>query len=312
MKENPVLSRAYNQERLKPVATKDISGQVGARARARRNGNFLLLSGFWLNLALVLNGSLGLAVYLATPNINSTALAQVVTPAPLENSAYDGETFKVADQLQCPVCQGVTVAYSNSGLAQQMRVLIKKKLEAGETKEQILQYFVDRYGESILTNPPKSGFTLLVWLLPVAGLLVGAGTVGYALRSWKARVRAEARPAQSGPGGGEASDVAGNFPSKIEEGARPDLPGGANGTGLGLDLDVEKLQEYHSRVEAELAAFAKLEEWDYPPPPPVSPLPPLPPVEPALANQLSLSRSDDPARLSEGKEENKTAAEGLN
>jgi len=108
-----------------------------------------------------------------------------VPPPPTESSPYDAETFKVADQLQCPVCQGVTVAYSNSGLAQQMRVLIKKKLEQGENQEQILQYFVERYGEGILTTPPKQGFFLLVWLLPIMALLVGVLIVSGALRNWR-------------------------------------------------------------------------------------------------------------------------------
>lgn len=183
----------------------------------------------------------------------TTAQAQVVTPAPLENSIYDSDTFKIADQLQCPVCQGVTVAYSNSGLAQQMRILIKKKLEQGETREQILQYFVDRYGESILTNPPKSGFTLLVWLLPIAGLLVGAGTVGYALRSWKARIRPRSGLIKPLIVPGEAVDEAGEQPAK-ENLALESFP---SRTGL----DPEKLEEYQARVEAELAAFAYHEEW---------------------------------------------------
>lgn len=111
--------------------------------------------------------------------------AQVVTPAPLENSPYDAEVFKIADQLQCPVCQGQTVAFSNSGLAQQMRALIKKKLEEKQTQAQILQYFVERYGDGILTNPPPNGFTVVVWILPFVIFLVAVGVVGYVLRGWR-------------------------------------------------------------------------------------------------------------------------------
>jgi cytochrome c-type biogenesis protein CcmH/NrfF len=52
-----------------------------------------------------------------------------------------------------------------------MRDIVTRKLQAGESEEQILQFFVDRYGESVLAAPPKSGFSLLVWVVPPVGLL---------------------------------------------------------------------------------------------------------------------------------------------
>lgn len=268
----------------------------GQRSRSgiRQALHWLPLPGLWLKLvlALALGVAVGLGLTMGLVN-NNTASAQVVTPAPLENSIYDSDTFKVADQLQCPVCQGVTVAYSNSGLAQQMRLLIKKKLETGETKEQILQYFVDRYGESILTNPPKSGFTLLVWLLPVAGLLVGAGTVGYALRNWKVRIRSRTGRVQSGsflqeaftgpgPGAGAGTGEWKNQPATNKE-AGHQVP---TGVPRRAGLDANKLQEYQARVEAELAAFAYREEWGN------QPLQ----VEPGLVGQSTLSRERGPAQ----------------
>lgn len=246
MKQLVLFLRGCCFARPYPVKPKFRSGP--ARSRTRRGWAFLILAGFWLNLILALTVGMGLSV-----NINNTARAQVVTPAPLENSIYDSDTFKVADQLQCPVCLGVTVAYSNSGLAQQMRLLIKKKLEAGETRDQILQYFVDRYGESILTNPPKSGFTLLVWLLPVAGLLVGAGTVGYALRGWKARIRSRTRLVQPDALLWVGPSETGGQPTG-EGTLQETLPSYSSG------LNPEKLQEYQARVEAELADFVRQEE----------------------------------------------------
>jgi cytochrome c-type biogenesis protein CcmH len=135
----------------------------------------------------------GLAWVILVGQVNS-ASAQVVTPAPVENTTYAAQVFSIADQLQCPVCQGQTVAYSNSGLAQQMRTLIAKKLEEGASREQVLTYFVERYGDGILTTPPRSGFTLLVWVLPFVGLLVGTGIVGLALRKFR-----QARPGGPSP-----------------------------------------------------------------------------------------------------------------
>ncbi len=191
-------------------------------------------------LALLLGG---VALFLTSPG---PLLAQVVTPPPLENSPFDAQTFKIADQLQCPVCQGVTVAYSNSGLAQQMRSLIKKKLEQGENREQILQYFVDRYGESILTNPPKNGFTLLVWLLPVVGLLVGAGGVAYVLKVWKTRLE------NFKPGREEFPVEEGSNLSQGNEAFAHTITPTKGGETSPIPLNAELLKEYEERVEREL------------------------------------------------------------
>jgi len=101
------------------------------------------------------------------------ALAPSPALAQTQPQSYDDEAFAIANELQCPICENVTVAYSNSELAGQMRQVIRDKLAQGWTHDQIIQYFVDRYGEAILTQPPKHGLNLLVWLLPGAGLILG-------------------------------------------------------------------------------------------------------------------------------------------
>ncbi|MGH2521135.1 MAG: cytochrome c-type biogenesis protein [Anaerolineales bacterium] len=96
----------------------------------------------------------------------------------------DDEALEIGKMLQCPICQNLPVAYSPSQLAGQMREVIHKKLEAGESREQIIQYFVDRYGESILFEPPKRGFNLLAWRGPFVLVLVGAIGLYVLLRNW--------------------------------------------------------------------------------------------------------------------------------
>ena len=81
------------------------------------------------------------------------AFARVEQPTAPRN--LDDEALEIGAMLRCPICQNVSVAFSPSQLAVQMRGVIRQKLEAGETREQIIQYFVDRYGESILLEPPK-------------------------------------------------------------------------------------------------------------------------------------------------------------
>ena len=72
----------------------------------------------------------------------------------------------------CPVCSGQSVSESNAQLAIDMRTTIRKQLEEGKTKDEILQYFVARYGETILSSPPAKGFNILIWLLPTLGIIL--------------------------------------------------------------------------------------------------------------------------------------------
>src|SRR3954470_15511059 len=98
------------------------------------------------------------------------ALLVLMLPAVGHADALDDGVRRVALQLQCPVCEGETVADSPSGLAGDMRSVIRTKLVAGESDQQILDEFVDSYGDSILTEPPKRGISLGVWVGPVIGV----------------------------------------------------------------------------------------------------------------------------------------------
>ncbi|HXJ83946.1 MAG TPA: cytochrome c-type biogenesis protein CcmH [Candidatus Methylomirabilis sp.] len=110
----------------------------------------------------------------------------------------DEETVRqIATQLRCVVCQSLSVADSPSETASQMRGVIRERLAAGQTPEQITAYFVDKYGLWILLAPPRQGFSLLVWVIPYAALLGGLVLVGLAVRRWSRRSQAtpvEAKP----------------------------------------------------------------------------------------------------------------------
>ena len=90
---------------------------------------------------------------------------------------YSERTLEIARQLQCPICSGQSVADSQVTLAKQMRDTIERKVQAGESNEQIIAYFVERYDEKVLMDPPKSGFTLTLWWVPPFVLLIGAVVV---------------------------------------------------------------------------------------------------------------------------------------
>jgi len=95
--------------------------------------------------------------------------------------------YEIASQLRCVVCQNLSVADSPSEMASQMRGVIKERLAAGDRPEQVVRYFVDKYGEWVLLSPPRRGFTLLVWVVPVIAVLVGFGIVALLLRRWTRR-----------------------------------------------------------------------------------------------------------------------------
>ena len=132
----------------------------------------------------------------------------VLTAIPALAQDPDAEARDIAKSLQCPICQNLSVADSPSELAGQMRDTIKKKLEAGESRDQIMAYFVDRYGEEVLLDPPKRGFTLLVWTGPVLALLVGGIVLALVVARWR-------RPATS-PGGGLSADERAAYAARLQ------------------------------------------------------------------------------------------------
>ena len=89
--------------------------------------------------------------------------------------AIEKRMWVIAEDLDCPVCEGQSVRESNAALAVQMRNTIVTKLQAGHSKDQIMQFFADRYGPGVLRNPPREGLALAVWIGPL--IAIGCGVV---------------------------------------------------------------------------------------------------------------------------------------
>lgn len=130
----------------------------------------------------------------------STLLLWSLAPVAVRADALDDGVRRVALQLQCPVCEGESVADSPSGLATDMRSLIRTRLAAGATDQQILDEFVAAYGDGILAEPPKRGVSLGVWLGPPLAVLFGAGALIALLRAWR-------RPSRRSPTVASAVDT---------------------------------------------------------------------------------------------------------
>ena len=105
-------------------------------------------------------------------------------------------------QIICPVCPGETLNQSRATLAVQMRAVLRERLAEGQSEQEIKDYFVSVYGDSVLASPPTRGFSLTVWVVPPVGLLMGAVAVFFAIRT----LRRPPMPAPAAPSVGMAND----------------------------------------------------------------------------------------------------------
>jgi cytochrome c-type biogenesis protein CcmH len=101
-------------------------------------------------------------------------------------------------EVICPTCH-TTLELSNSPIAERMRAFIRTRIAAGDTKSEIKAKLVSQFGEAVLAAPPKRGFSLLAWILPLAGLAVGAVALAVLALRWS-RTRAPVTVGASGNG----------------------------------------------------------------------------------------------------------------
>jgi cytochrome c-type biogenesis protein CcmH len=103
--------------------------------------------------------------------------------------ALAGDRPRQADlegEIVCPVCK-TTLDQSSSPIATRMKEFIRARIAAGDSAAQIKAQLVDQFGPAVLAEPPKRGFDLLAWLLPLGGLAGGAVAVGALAWSWSRR-----------------------------------------------------------------------------------------------------------------------------
>lgn len=96
----------------------------------------------------------------------------------LKDPALEARARHLSEELRCMVCQNQSIDDSEAPLAHDLRVLVRQRLEAGDSDRQVLDYLVSRYGDFVLLKPPFKLETLLLWSLPPLALLIGlAGLV---------------------------------------------------------------------------------------------------------------------------------------
>jgi cytochrome c-type biogenesis protein CcmH len=101
-------------------------------------------------------------------------------------SSDEERLWSIADGVRCPQCSGQSVADSDAPAAKALRDQIRADIEAGRSDDTIRARLADgAYGEDILLNPPRSGFAALVWVVPVAVVVVAFGGLALAFRRWE-------------------------------------------------------------------------------------------------------------------------------
>lgn len=91
----------------------------------------------------------------------------------LKDPALEARARHLSEELRCMVCQNQSIDDSAAPLARDLRLLVRRRLEAGDTDQQVLDFLVARYGDFILLRPPFKLDTLLLWGLPPAALIAG-------------------------------------------------------------------------------------------------------------------------------------------
>ena len=117
---------------------------------------------------------------------------QVPSTGSGQGLSYDeGEAQAIDRMLMCPVCPAVTIDQTQVELARQMQRVVREMLAQGASRQQVLDFFVERYGPGVLAVPPKGGFSLLAWILPPVGVLAAVGALFLVLRAMVGHPRQE-------------------------------------------------------------------------------------------------------------------------
>ena len=111
-----------------------------------------------------------------------TAVHAVQPDEVLKDPALEQRARKISAGLRCMVCQNQSIDDSDAPLAKDLRLLVRERLQAGDSNEQVENYLVQRYGEFVLLKPTFGAHTLLLWLAPALVLVLGGIGAWTALR----------------------------------------------------------------------------------------------------------------------------------
>ena len=126
-----------------------------------------------------------LAALVVLMALASLAPAPVLAVQPdeiLADPALEARARAISKNIRCPVCQGEAIDDSNAPISRDLRLIIRERLVAGDSDQEVIDFLVARYGEFVLFNPPKTGSNLILWFAGPVMLLLAGGVVYGAYR----------------------------------------------------------------------------------------------------------------------------------
>ena len=109
----------------------------------------------------------------------------------LDDPVLEARAREISQNLRCLVCQNQSIDDSNADLARDLRVIVRQRLVAGDTNDEVFQYLVDRYGDYVLLTPPVRPSTYGLWFGPIIILVVAGGALLVVARRRRNRPAAE-------------------------------------------------------------------------------------------------------------------------
>lgn len=116
--------------------------------------------------------------------VQTAPAAGASVPLPGADTALDRRVRDVAQRLRCPVCQGESIQESPAELATQMKGVVREQLAQGRSEQDVLNYFLAKYGDWILLEPRAAGINLLVYWIPVIFMVIGGVFLFLTVKKW--------------------------------------------------------------------------------------------------------------------------------
>jgi cytochrome c-type biogenesis protein CcmH len=156
-------------------------------------------------------------VLLLTILFNSVAYAQASN-----DEISDDDVNRVARQLYCPICENTPLDVCETQACEDWRELVREKLAAGQSDQEIIEYFAEIYGERVRATPGTRDLSLVVWVLPVIMVIVVVVYFVRLLRRWLAQGAvvesvSASRPGESGADEAEVDDYRARLEKEIRE-----------------------------------------------------------------------------------------------
>ena len=125
-------------------------------------------------------------------SVFSAPAAPVEPDEILADPGLENRARAISKQLRCLVCQNQSIDDSDAPLARDLRIVVRERLTAGASDEEIVRFVAERYGDFVLLSPPFKAATYALWLGPAAIFLIGGAAVALFLRRRRASVPGEA------------------------------------------------------------------------------------------------------------------------